>query len=56
MSPRTSVCKRPDPEVLTVMFVDIEGFCHISETVSPQDLVAVCMEYFESMCSVPEPI
>eukprot|EP00667_Euglena_gracilis_P002591 EG_transcript_2595 len=39
------------PEVLTVMFVDIEGFCHISETVSPQDLVAVCMEYFESMCS-----
>eukprot|EP00670_Eutreptiella_braarudii_P001866 CAMPEP_0174300084 /NCGR_PEP_ID=MMETSP0809-20121228/58261_1 /TAXON_ID=73025 ORGANISM="Eutreptiella gymnastica-like, Strain CCMP1594" /NCGR_SAMPLE_ID=MMETSP0809 /ASSEMBLY_ACC=CAM_ASM_000658 /LENGTH=833 /DNA_ID=CAMNT_0015405617 /DNA_START=163 /DNA_END=2664 /DNA_ORIENTATION=+ len=35
---------------LTVLFADIESFSTISETISPEDLVAVCTPYFEKMC------
>eukprot|EP00667_Euglena_gracilis_P000980 EG_transcript_980 len=40
-----------NPETLTVMFADIEGFSTICENESPATLVAVCTEYFEAMCS-----
>eukprot|EP00668_Euglena_longa_P042715 GGOE01056560.1.p1 GENE.GGOE01056560.1~~GGOE01056560.1.p1 ORF type:complete len:845 (+),score=251.21 GGOE01056560.1:210-2537(+) len=39
------------PEMLTLMFADIEGFSTICENVSPTVLVTVCTEYFEAMCS-----
>eukprot|EP00667_Euglena_gracilis_P001724 EG_transcript_1725 len=38
-------------ETLTIMFADIEGFSRICENESPATLVAVCTEYFETMCS-----
>eukprot|EP00668_Euglena_longa_P041435 GGOE01054546.1.p1 GENE.GGOE01054546.1~~GGOE01054546.1.p1 ORF type:complete len:832 (-),score=261.38 GGOE01054546.1:911-3223(-) len=39
------------PEMLTIMFADIEGFSTICENVSPPVLVTVCTEYFEAVCS-----
>eukprot|EP00667_Euglena_gracilis_P003199 EG_transcript_3208 len=38
-------------ETLTIMFADIEGFSTVCETVSPDVLVAVCTEYFETTCA-----
>eukprot|EP00667_Euglena_gracilis_P007116 EG_transcript_7185 len=40
-----------NPETLSIMFADIEGFSTICENESPSTLVAVCTEYFEAMCS-----
>eukprot|EP00667_Euglena_gracilis_P002463 EG_transcript_2463 len=40
-----------NPETLTIMFADIEGFSTICENVPSSVLVTVCTEYFEAMCS-----
>eukprot|EP00668_Euglena_longa_P024573 GGOE01030667.1.p1 GENE.GGOE01030667.1~~GGOE01030667.1.p1 ORF type:complete len:806 (+),score=258.82 GGOE01030667.1:77-2419(+) len=39
------------PEMVTIMFADIEGFSVICEGVPPTVLVKVCTEYFETMCN-----
>eukprot|EP00668_Euglena_longa_P024696 GGOE01030836.1.p1 GENE.GGOE01030836.1~~GGOE01030836.1.p1 ORF type:complete len:774 (-),score=238.79 GGOE01030836.1:367-2688(-) len=38
------------PQVLTVMFADIDDFSTICENETPATLVSVCTEYFEAMC------
>eukprot|EP00667_Euglena_gracilis_P025849 EG_transcript_30606 len=40
-----------NPETLTIMFADIEGFSAICEAVPPAVMVTVCTEYFEATCS-----
>uniref|UniRef100_A0A7V4G7M5 Adenylate/guanylate cyclase domain-containing protein n=1 Tax=Desulfobacca acetoxidans TaxID=60893 RepID=A0A7V4G7M5_9BACT len=37
---------------VTVLFADLEGFTHISETMSPQDLIRLLNEYFSPMTRI----
>ncbi len=50
-SEQSPVAGQTESAEATILFIDIEGFTRIGETMEPEQLVATLNEYFEAVCA-----